>query len=66
MKPHGKVKYIQFAQDYLEDLLNNDNSCVTLKRRNQHLSLHPYHLNDLNNSLKDILNEKVGKHIKEY
>lgn len=61
----GKSRYIEFSQDYLKNLLNDNNSCVTLKKGNQHLALHPYHFNNLNNSLNDILNKKVGKYIKE-
>lgn len=68
MKIRGKVKTqpIQFSEAFLNDLLNDGNSCVTLKLKKQHLSLHPFHFNNLNAAVKDILNGRIKKFNKEY
>ncbi|XP_063919718.1 DNA-directed RNA polymerase I subunit RPA43 [Zophobas morio] len=46
----------------LEEQSENRNSCIYLQRIQDHLALHPYHLSDLNNSLNEILNTRVGKY----
>ncbi|KAI4480927.1 hypothetical protein M0804_010024 [Polistes exclamans] len=43
----------------LEDLLEDENSQVHYERLNKHLGLHPFHLNDLNTALDEILSSAL-------
>jgi DNA-directed RNA polymerase I subunit RPA43 len=50
-----------FNLKHLDKLIKEDNSCVHLHKMKHHIALHPYHLGDLTNSVKDILNKRIGK-----
>lgn len=50
----------------LDLLIEDENSCVELQTLQEHLALHPFHLNDLSNSVKDILNSRIGKFCVRY
>ncbi|XP_044272692.1 DNA-directed RNA polymerase I subunit RPA43 isoform X2 [Tribolium madens] len=59
MKKQKLLKTFNF--DELNSLVVDENSCVELLNLQEHIALHPYHLSDLNNSVKEILNSKIGK-----
>lgn len=60
-----KKGQIYFEKKFLNELKNDPESCVTVQRKSTHLSLHPFHFNDIVNSIKDILNKDVAKYNKE-
>lgn len=64
MRQVKKIKK-QFDVAFLENLLLEETSCVCLKTCKHHLALHPYHLNDLVNSVKDVLNRHLSKYMPE-
>lgn len=53
---------IKFDSKLLNNLANDKKSCVQIKNLKYHLALHPYHLNDVNNSLKEIIGEGITKY----
>lgn len=58
----GKVnRNISFDKDFLNKLKNDSNACVNIHTQIYHLALHPFHLTDLNASVKGLLNEKIAK-----
>ncbi|XP_023015244.1 RNA polymerase I subunit F [Leptinotarsa decemlineata] len=59
----GKYKIsISFDTKFLNSLVHTEKSRVEIQRRKHHLALHPIHFNNLNESIKELLNEGVAKY----
>lgn len=57
---------VEFTKDELQQLLNDDNSCVSVKRDVYNLALYPYHLSNVTNAVKSILNSRIARFEKKY
>ncbi|KAK5643046.1 hypothetical protein RI129_009213 [Pyrocoelia pectoralis] len=53
---------ISFEKEYLNNLVSNKDSSVTLQEHEYHLALHPYHLNNLKQSIKDLLGRNIARY----
>lgn len=58
-----KSKLVKFVQDKWETLKNE--SCVEVKTSIQHLALYPFHLENVKESINNLLNKDVAKYSKE-
>ncbi|KAK4877544.1 hypothetical protein RN001_010050 [Aquatica leii] len=56
---------ISFDKSFLRNLVNDENSCVKLQEEKYHLALHPYHLTNINSSIKDLLGRGIAKYDKK-
>lgn len=56
---------IKFELKELRKLANNKDSCVIEKRVTQNLALQPWCLGNLKDSIKNLLDYKIGKFDKE-
>ncbi|KAF2902610.1 hypothetical protein ILUMI_03588 [Ignelater luminosus] len=56
---------IRFEKEHLDDLVQEENSCVEIQEQNYHLALHPFHLTNINESIKDILNKGIARYDKK-
>lgn len=56
----------QFDVAYLNEVVQNKNSCVEIQHKSMHLTVHPFHLNDFNGSLKEILSRRITRYCKEW
>ncbi|XP_065161048.1 DNA-directed RNA polymerase I subunit RPA43 isoform X2 [Atheta coriaria] len=50
----------------LQKLRTDAGSCVEVKTCAHHITLHPFHLSNIANSIKEILNERVAKYSAEF
>lgn len=55
----------QFNTKSLEQLLRTKNSGVIVRKSRHHIVLLPAHLNNLSNSIKEILNKDLAKYSKK-
>ncbi|KAK0166071.1 hypothetical protein PV328_004521 [Microctonus aethiopoides] len=51
---------INWSLGELKKLINNENSCVHFERAKRHVALHPFHLNNLNKALHEILSSSIN------
>ncbi|KAK0175321.1 hypothetical protein PV327_009078 [Microctonus hyperodae] len=51
---------INWSLGELKKLVNNENSCVHFERAKRHVALHPFHLNDLNKALHEIISSSIN------
>jgi len=61
----GKNKINSFDKQFLDTLVEDKSSCVEVKEQNYHIALHPFHLNNINESVKDLLNQGISKYDKK-
>ncbi|CAH0545898.1 unnamed protein product [Brassicogethes aeneus] len=62
----AKQKFgISFDKKLLNQLKDNECSCVEVHQKTQHLALHPLQLENLNNSIKDTLNKGIARYNKK-
>jgi hypothetical protein len=57
---------IQWTNLELRGLLEDEDSCVYLEKIQKHLGLHPFHLTNLNEALREILNASLNFYDPEY
>lgn len=56
----------QLDKKFLDELIvDNKASCVEVHRDVRRIALHPYHLNDLNASISEILNYQITRYQKQ-
>ncbi|KAF5278308.1 hypothetical protein FQR65_LT03577 [Abscondita terminalis] len=53
---------ISFEKSFLQKLVDEGNWCVELREQTYHLALHPYHLTNINNSIKDLLGKGIARY----
>lgn len=56
---------IKFEKHFLDDLVKDPQSCVVMEEHQYHLALHPFHLNNIKESVKDIFNKGIAKYNKK-
>lgn len=57
----------KFKPELLDGLLDDENSCVEVyKKHKEHVTLLPYHLNNIEESLSSILDLGISKYSKKY
>lgn len=54
-----------FNTEYLKQIKDEENSCVTLQRNKLHITVHPYQLKEFTSSLKEVLSEKIARYNKQ-
>lgn len=62
----GTKDSIQFTMNYLNNLKEDKSSCVVLKKQECQLKVHYLHFNNINNTVKKILDQRIPKYNKEY
>lgn len=53
---------ISFEIEYLRNLEEDSRSCVYLEHGKEHLALHPFQLDNINSSIKELLNKNIARY----
>ncbi|KAB0795697.1 hypothetical protein PPYR_09758 [Photinus pyralis] len=59
---HKTQRIISFQIEYLNSLVADETSSVIVQEQQYHLALHPYHLNNIKQSIKDLLSQKIARY----
>ncbi|KAK9882598.1 hypothetical protein WA026_022226 [Henosepilachna vigintioctopunctata] len=60
------TKQFLLTSKVLQQLVTTENSCVEIENHKRHMTLFPYHLKNVSASIRDILDEDIGKFDKDY
>lgn len=53
---------ITFEIEYLRSLKEDSKSCVYMEHAKEHLALHPFQLDNISNSIKELLNKNIARY----